>query len=528
MNQSKTQRILLWLATAFIGILVVLFFISFFLDPIVRAKVERTMNAKLIGYKTRVAHAHLQLVNGALTLKDVTVIQEAHAEPPVGNIPFLKIAIQWRELLTGNVVADLLIVNPRLHIDLTQLRTESAAKVPFSKKGWQDAIQSIYPFKINRFGIRRGSIVYIDTDPNRPLKIDDLYFTAENIRNTRSIGEKNPSPVEAEAIVFDVGRASIKGRANFLAKPFATVAGTYHLANVPLSRFEPELQRVNLKVEGATLTSDGFVDYGPKSTAIEVYDARIAGGRFDYTHTSATAGAEDRRLKTVKVEAQLANNAPETLLTVDRLNIVSSEAAYTDESKEPHYRLFISDLWVQVTNLSNHFSKGPAHVALRGRFMGSGDTTIKGDFRPEKPGADFDIDLAVSNTNLPALNNLLRAYGRFDVKAGQVSVYSEMKVRRGNVTGYVKPLFSNVEVYNAQKDKNKPILHQAYELAIGAAAKLVKNSSTQKVATEVKISGNLNNPEISTWQAVLQFVENGFIQAILPGFDRQMKQSAAS
>jgi hypothetical protein len=103
-----------------------------------------------------------------------------------------------------------------------------------------------------------------------------------------------------------------------------------------------------------------------------------------------------------------------------------------------------------------------------------------------------------------------------------------MRVRRGNVTGYVKPLFSNVEVYNAQKDKNKPILHQAYELAIGAAAKLVKNSSTQKVATEVKISGNLNNPEISTWQAVLQFVENGFIQAILPGFDRQMKQSAAS
>ena len=198
MNQSKTQRILLWLATAFIGILVVLFFISFFLDPIVRAKVERTMNAKLIGYKTRVAHAHLQLVNGALTLKDVTVIQEAHAEPPVGNIPFLKIAIQWRELLTGNVVADLLIVNPRLHIDLTQLRTESAAKVPFSKKGWQDAIQSIYPFKINRFGIRRGSIVYIDTDPNRPLKIapapQPAVLRARRAHRQRSVGPRGDRP----------------------------------------------------------------------------------------------------------------------------------------------------------------------------------------------------------------------------------------------------------------------------------------------------------------------------------------------
>ncbi len=94
------------------------------------------------------------------------------------------------------------------------------------------------------------------------------------------------------------------------------------------------------------------------------------------------------------------------------------------------------------------------------------------------------------------------------------------------MTGYVKPLFSDVEVYDAQKDKNKPILHQAYELAIGAAAKLVKNSSTQKVATEVNISGKLNSPDVSTWQAILQFVENGFMEAILPGFDRQIKQAA--
>jgi hypothetical protein len=108
-----------------------------------------------------------------------------------------------------------------------------------------------------------------------------------------------------------------------------------------------------------------------------------------------------------------------------------------------------------------------------------------------------------------------------------MSVYSEMTVRRANMTGYVKPLFSNVEVYDAQKDINKPILHQVYELAVGAAAKLVKNSSTQKVATEVNISGKLSNPNVSTWQAIVQFVENGFVEAILPGFDRQTKQSTS-
>lgn len=524
MYYAKTHPLRFWLTTTLSGVVVILFVASYLLDPTIRARVEAGMNEKLKGYQTAVGHAHLQLLNGTLTLNNVTVIQNAHPQPPVANLPVLAIEIQWHELLTGHIVADLLIANPRLYINLTQLRSERVDKVPFSKKGWQDAVQSIYPFKINQFKISDGSLSYIDTDPQRPLILGHLYFTADNIRNTRSIHETNPSPIQAEAIVFKVGKASITGRANFLAKPFATVAANYHLENAPLSQFEPELRRVNLKVEGATLSSDGFVDYETKVTAIEVHEAKITGGRLEYVHTSTTAGAEGRRLRNVKAQAQAVNNAPKTLLAVDRLNIVNSEVAYTNESKDFHYRLFISNLWLQLANLSNHFSEGPAHLVSRGLFMGNGKITISGDFRPEKPGADFDLDLAVRNTSLPSLNDLLRAYGRFDVKAGQLSVYSEMTVRRANMSGYVKPLFSNVEVYDAQKDINKPILHQAYELAVGAAAKLVKNSSTQKVATEVNISGKLTNPNVSTWQAIVQFVENGFVEAILPGFDRQTKQ----
>jgi hypothetical protein len=527
MPPSKTHRLLLWLAAAFTALLVILFVASFFLDPIIRARVERGMNAKLKGYQTTVGRAHLRLFDGALTLRDITLIQNAHPQPPVGNIPILTIEIQWHELLTWHVVADLLIVNPQLHIDLTQLRSERVDKVPLSQKGWQDAVQSIYPFKINRFIVREGSVIYIDTDPKRPLKLDRLYITAENIRNTSSsTGTTNPSPIRAEANVFEVGKASIKGDANFLAKPFVSLAATYHLKNIPLNQFGSELRRVNFDVKGGTLASDGFAEYGPKGTKIEVYKVTIVGGRFEYAHTAATSGGEARRIKEVKTRAQEVNNAPETLVAIDRLNIEGSEAGYTNKVNDPHYRLFISNLWLELTNLSNRFSKGPAHLGLRGRFMDSGVTSISGDFRPEKSGPDFDMNLAVLDTDLPSLNDVLRAYGRFDVKTGQLSVYSHIAVRRGEMTGYVKPLFSNVEVYNAQKDKNKPILHQLYELAIGTGAKLAKNSSTQKVATEVKVSGKLNNPDVSVWQALVQFVQNGFIEAILPGFARQIKRPA--
>jgi hypothetical protein len=107
----------------------------------------------------------------------------------------MTLEIQWRNLFTGHVVADLFLFHPRLHIDLIQLRTEYADKVPFSKKGWQDATESIYPFKINHFTLEDGDVTYVDTDPSGPLKLEHLYVTADNIRNARSSATAYPSPM---------------------------------------------------------------------------------------------------------------------------------------------------------------------------------------------------------------------------------------------------------------------------------------------------------------------------------------------
>jgi hypothetical protein len=100
-------------------------------------------------------------------------------------------------------------------------------------------------------------------------------------------------------------------------------------------------------------------------------------------------------------------------------------------------------------------------------------------------------------------------------------VYSQVTVRRGEVTGYVKPLFTNLQVYSRAKDKGKSVIHQTYELAVGGAAKLLRSHSTKAVATSVNLSGKLNNPNVSTLQAVLELMRNAFLNAIVPGFDRQ-------
>src|SRR4029077_8692322 len=94
-------------------------------------------------------------------------------------------------------------------------------------------------------------------------------------------------------------------------------------------------------------------------------------------------------------------------------------------------------------------------------------------------------------------------------------------VKNGSISGYVKPMFSELKVYDWAQDKNKPVLHQAYEVAVAAAAHVFKNSQTQQVATKVDLTGKLKSPNTNTWQAVVEVVQNAFIQAILPGFDRE-------
>jgi hypothetical protein len=84
-------------------------------------------------------------------------------------------------------------------------------------------------------------------------------------------------------------------------------------------------------------------------------------------------------------------------------------------------------------------------------------------------------------------------------------------------------MFSDLKVYDYQRDKGKAVIGQAKQVLIGTAARVFKNRKTQKVASQVNISGSLKKANVSTWQALVAVVENAFVKTILPGFDREVR-----
>jgi len=521
LSGSKTRKVLLWSASILSGLIVLLVIAAFFIDEPLRQRMEANLNRALAGYTVSIGKLDFHPIGLSLELENSVIIQNDNPEPPVAQVANLSASIDWRALIRGRLVADFAIDAPKLYINRKQAKQEYDDKIPMKERGWQQALEEIYPLKINRFVIRDGALTYVDDGPFRPLELTRIEVLAENIRNVRSDPNVYPSPIQIQAAVFEKGTLRADGHADLLAEPHATLkTETIALENIELAYFKPIVERYNITVRGGRLSAHGNLEYGVKTERIDIAELRVQGADADYIHKAAesvakTAGAE------VDSAAKKYSDAPELVVNVDKVR-VQGKLGFFNAARNPQYNIYWNNLDLQIDNFSNQSDKkSPMTGRARGKFMGTGATEIAFVGRPNPKGPDFDLKVAIGDTDMKSMNNLWRSYGNFDVVAGQFSFYSELSVRNGNVEGYVKPLFHNMDVYDSRQDKEKGIFRQLYEGIIGGFSWILQNTPRDDVAATIPVKGKLNNPQTSTWETVIGLIQNAFFRAVLPGFEQQ-------
>jgi hypothetical protein len=493
---------------------------SLFLDEPLRSRMEKRMNRDLKGYTVRLPGLHVQPIGLSLTLNGLTVMQQAHPDIPVVTFPVLKASIHWREVLSGKLVAEFMLERPTININLQQLRSEVASTIPLKERGWQHAVEAIYPLKINSLKIHNANLTYIDLDPKRPLVLSHLNLQASNIRNIHQPDKVYPSLFHLDSAVFETGRATVDGNANLLAMPFPGIKARINLEKISIDYFKPMIARTNLTIQGGILLASGDVEYAPTVKTAHLSTMTIQGMHLDYLHSNRTAAVEKKTAAVVKKTAKKLSNNPGILIHADQVVLTGCTLGIVDKTAKKPYHLFMADTNLQLNNFSNQFSQGPAQAKLNAKFMGSGVTTATATFRPEKGGPDFDLFLKIEDTQLTSINNVLRTYGNFDVSSGIFSLVTELHVKDNRINGYIKPFFKDIKVYDKVKDRDQGAFHQMYEKMIGGVATLLENRTRQEVATKATISGPIGNPETSTWQIVGQLIKNAFFKAILPTFEK--------
>jgi hypothetical protein len=507
------------------GLIMLAIALAFFIDEPLRRHVEQEINSRLKGYTVRIGKLDLRPLSFSVGLYDVTILQDANPDPPIMHVPNIEASMQWRALLSGRVVSDVLIERPHAHINLKQIRDEAADDVPVQERGWQEALQAVSPLKVNEVQVIDAEFTYIDAGPFRPLHVRQLQFRAENIRNIHSEERVYPSDISLEGIIFDSGKISMNGHADFLAEPHMGIKAQFALENMELDYFKPIVSRHNIAVRDGTLSGAGEIEYAPTIKVVHLQSAAIQGVHLDYIHTAQTAPVEREAAQKVQEKAQEVSNAPGILLRADQLSIVRSDIGFVNKAARPNYRVFLAPIEVHLTNFSNQFTEGPAVAKVTGKFMGSGQTVVGATFLPETTGPNFALAASIENTQMRTLNNLLRAHGNFDVVNGFFSVYSEFRVKDRTVRGYVKPLVREMDVYDPSQDREKNLFQKIYEGLVGGVSKLLENMPREEVATKADISGPIENPQASTWQVLVSLIQNAFFQSILPGFESDLRRS---
>ena len=353
----------------------------------------------------------------SLTLFDLVLTQQANPEPPVGRIPRLDASVHWRALLSWKLVADFALDRPKLYVNLAHLRAEAADPQPVAKHGWQEALQAIYPLKINRFRIVNGDATYVDDGPFEPLELTAIDLVADNIRNIRSREREYPSPVHLDAVAFKKGKVTIDGHADFLAEPHLGIKADVALDGIELDYFKPVTRRYNVAVNKGMLSASGKVEYAPTIKVVDLEQSTIRGVQVEYTHTPAQKGVvQEATAKTVKA-AREASNEP------------GLSGGERNAGRGQHRRLRQHGRETAISRVHLPGQPDPDQLLepARGRrHGGEADGQIHGHrrcavtarFRPEQKGPDFDLNMSLENTDLRTLNDVLRAYGKFDVAGG--------------------------------------------------------------------------------------------------------------
>ncbi len=519
----RLSRGWIWVLAVIGGVILLVVVLSYVIESeSLRDRMEARINGKLEGYTVHVGKVHFHPLSFSLDLKDLSLVQNAAPDPPIADIGKLHASVHWRELLRARLVGDFLIDSPKLYINLKNVRKEEESKVPLKKKGWQEALQSIYPLKINVFRIRDGEVTYVDQGPFKPLHVSGIHGYASDIRNVRSAEGEYPSPVHLEAKVFEKGRVSLDGHADFLAEPHIGFKGEFEISDLDLSYVKPISERYNLSLRKGMVSAKGNVEYAPKTTTVHFKKLEIKDAEADYVHLASTAAEEKERKEKAREAAKEKSNKPGEKIRIDLLKIENGAIGYRNRAVRPAYRLYFDHLQATLENFSNKFAEGPAKLNLTGKFMGTGETKVTGTFRAETKSPDFSMNIAIENTEMPAMTNLFRAYGNFDIKAGLFSLYSELTVKENRVDGYVKPLFKDMEVYDKRNRREKNLFHKFYVGLVGGVTKLLENKPREEVATKADVSGSLEKPNTDTWQVLLNLLQNAFIRAILPGFEQEV------
>jgi hypothetical protein len=210
---------------------------------------------------------------------------------------------------------------------------------------------------------------------------------------------------------------------------------------------------------------------------------------------------------------------------LNRLEIDDGEIHFQNEYSTPPVDIYLSRCSVVATNLSNSRdirTELPAGVTVSGTSVGGGNLDIQIQLNPIAAAPTYQTTAQITNVDLPALNDFLKAYGKFDVESGTFDLFTSIASKEGKYDGYAKVFFSHLHIFAWEKERTKNVLEVFWQGIVGTLAAAFKNQPHDYLATRIPISGSYGTEKIGVWPAIGSLLRNAFIKALVPKVDEKV------
>ncbi len=340
-----------------------------FLDEPLRRYAERTVNERLPAYTVHIGALDLQPLTLSLDLEDVVVKQKDHPDPPLAAVSKIQGSLQWSALVRGRFVTDEWIDHPLIHFTRPQAAKELDAP-PEQKQSWQEALFAMQEVQVNEIRLTNGDVTYRERANTKPLHITELNVKAENIRNVRSKAQEYPSNLHIDAVVFEKGKFTLDGQADFFAEPSLAVNADLTLTDIELAALQPVTASHQVHLAQGRLSATGHVEYAPTVQEVRLRCFELHDVKGDFIHTARAAKKEKEAGQKAAQAAKHAANHPTLLLRIDKGKIEKSEFGVVNQAASPSYRIFISETNIDLDNWSNRLSEGHRQGQAQGPLHG--------------------------------------------------------------------------------------------------------------------------------------------------------------
>ncbi|MEL0646290.1 DUF748 domain-containing protein [Pseudoalteromonas agarivorans] len=226
---------------------------------------------------------------------------------------------------------------------------------------------------------------------------------------------------------------------------------------------------------------------------------------------------QNQQVKDETTWVGLANNL--VLFSIDTLSIENGKVTLVNSTQSGTKPTYISDINAYIRNITNAQNLSKTLVTslnVRGKLMGEAALSLNGKLDPFSKKANFDFNAEVQRFSVKNLETVFQVYTPFDIEAGGIDGAMELAASNNKLEGYVKAGVQNLSVFSWREDIEKDddgLFTAIFEGSIDLLSSILENDDSKLVAARVPIEGELDNTDISTFQAVVSVLKNAFFDA---------------